>query len=334
MDTVTADRLRQQLEDRKARLAASIAAEGPDADLVRLLRQVDSALGRLGTNDYARCAVCHEPVADEDLHLNPLAQYCLCALSEDQLQKLQHDLELARRIQAALLPDPDLIAAGWEAFYRYEPAGVVSGDFCDLWSRPDEPGSFYFAVGDVSGKGVAASLLMAHLQAAFRSLLGAGLPLSELVARVNRQLLDTAIPSHYATLACGRASADGRVEIVNAGHCPPLVARGTSVDRIGATGFPIGLVSERPYEVTDLKLGEGDAIVLYTDGLTEARRPDGEEYGEERVLRLLAGRPGDAAPRGIVQSVRGDLAGFLGSTTRQDDLTVLALRRAPRAMAA
>jgi sigma-B regulation protein RsbU (phosphoserine phosphatase) len=323
--------LRRQLEDRRARLSASIAAEGPDADLVRLLKQVDSALGRIGTDDYAVCVVCQEHVSEEDLRLNPLMEYCLCGLTPEQQNALQNDLGLARRIQAALLPDPDLAAAGWEAYYRYEPAGVVSGDYCDLWVSPDDPDTMYFAVGDVSGKGVAASLLMAHLQAAFRALLGARVPLADLVARVNRQLLEASIPTHYATLACGRARADGRVELVNAGHCPPLIARGTGVDRVGPTGFPIGLLSEKPYEVTSLELAQGDALVLYTDGLTEARRPDGEEYGEQRVERLLAQRSTAGAPRHIVQAVRGDLAGFLGDSARTDDLTLLALRRAQAA---
>jgi sigma-B regulation protein RsbU (phosphoserine phosphatase) len=322
------DALRLQLEDRRARLSASIAADGPDADLVRLLRQVDSALGRMGTPDYARCLVCDGHVLDEDLRLNPLMQYCLCDLSPEQERALQHDLERARRIQASLLPDPHLAAAGWEASYRYEPAGVVSGDFCDLWVRPDEPDVLYFAVGDVAGKGIAASLLMAHLQAAFRSMVGADVPLPELVSRMNRQLLGASIPSHYATLACGRARTDGTVEIVNAGHCPPLITRGGEVMRVEATGFPVGLVDERPYEVTSLRLEPGDTMLLYTDGLSEARLPSGEEYGEERIQTVFADRTTDAAPRQLVRRLREALEGFLAGTERGDDLTMLVMRRA------
>ena len=327
MERATTDLLRHQLEDRRARLSATLEAEGPDADLVRLLRQVDSALGRLETDDYARCLVCQGHVAEQDLRLNPLIEYCLCGLTPRQQRALETDLELARRIQAALLPDPDLAAAGWEASYRYEPAGVLSGDYCDLWMRPDEASSLFFAVGDVSGKGLAASLLMAHLQSAFRSLLATGVPLAELVERVNRQLLEASLPTHYATLACGRATADGRVEIVNAGHLPPLVVRGAEVERVAATGFPLGLFSERPYQVTSLQFEPGHSLVIYTDGLTEARLPNGEEYGEQRVARLLAQPSKSSAPRHVVQAVRGDLAGFLGDSARTDDLTVLVLRR-------
>ncbi len=328
MTSETATLLRRQLEDRRARLDRAIAEEGPDADLVRLLRQVDSALGRLGSDEFARCVVCHEHVDEADLKLNPLLEYCLCQLTDAQQRALQHDFELARRIQAGLLPEPNLAAAGWEASYRYDPAGVVSGDYCDLWVSPGDPGSLYFAVGDVSGKGFAASLLMAHLQAAFRSRAGADVPLDALVANVNRQLLDISLPSHYATLAFGRAGADGGVEIVNAGHCPPLLERGGDVTALGPTGFPIGLLSEEhPYEVTRLRLDEGDTLMLYTDGLTEARRADGEEYGQHRVERLLARRTPGRAARQLVRDLRGDLDGFLGEASRSDDLTLLALRR-------
>ncbi len=327
MQTGTVESLRRQLEDRRRRLRASVAADGSERNIVRLLQRVDSALTQLEVDGYARCLICNDPVDEEDLKVNALLEYCLCKLTPPQQRALEDDLEVARRIQSALLPDPDLAVAGWETFYGYEPAGVVSGDYCDLWARPDETGTVYFAVGDVSGKGIAASLLMAHIQAAFRSLLESGTPLAELVGRVNRQLLQAAIPSHYATLVCGRASASGRVEIVNAGHCPPLVARRNSVDAVGATGYPIGLVGEHPYDVAQVQLDEGDALVLYSDGLTEARGADGEEYGQERIERLLAERMRGSAPRQIVREVRADMVRFLGDAARADDLTILALRR-------
>lgn len=328
MEPTTATALRGQLEDRRRRLRAALADDQSDAEMVRLLRQVDSALARLDGGDFGRCLVCREGVYERDLRLNPLMEYCLCGLTPEQQSALQNDLELARRIQAALLPDPHLAAAGWEASYRYEPAGVVGGDYCDLWVPPDAPDEVYFAVGDVSGKGVAASLLMAHIHAAFRALLGAGVPLADLVGRANRQLLDAAIPTHYATLACGRARRDGVVEIVNAGHCPPLVVRGGSVERIGPTGYPLGLVSREPYDVARFELGAGDALLLYTDGVSEARRGDGEEYGAERVESLLAQRAADGTPRQIVRALREDVAGFLSGAARGDDLTLLALGRA------
>ena len=328
MQTATLDVLRHQLEDRRTRLTGAIRQAGPEHDLVGLLRQVDSALDRLATDDYGLCLVCDEAVSERDLRANPLLRYCLCDLSPAQQKSLEHDLELATRIQSALLPDPDLRVGGWEAHYRYEPAGPVSGDYCDFWVEPDGDGTLFFALGDVSGKGVAASLLMAHLQAAFRSLPAGSLPLPELVARVNRQLMAASIPTHYATLVAGRAAPDGRVELVNAGHCLPLVVRGRSrrVEEVPSTGLPVGLFSDRPYDAVRFDLTADDALVLYTDGLTEARNDGGAEYGQEGIERHL-GRGRDGSARAIVHGLRSDLGEFLGGAPRADDLTIFALRR-------
>ena len=327
MQTVTKDDLRQQLTERQARLRRAIAESEAKDDLVRLLEQVDSALSRMDTGEYGRCLVCHTSVYDKDLANNPLLEYCLCELTPQQQRALEHDLELARRIQAGLLPDPDLVASGWEACYRYEPAGVVSGDYCDLWSPPGDGGAIYFAVGDVSGKGLAASLLMAHLQAAFRSLVGVGLPLAALVERMNRQLLEAQIPSHFATLACGRLADDGRVELVNAGHCSPLLARRGRVESLAPTGLPVGVEPGRSYEVMTLRLDPGDTLVLYTDGLTEARAPGGQQYGPRRLELLLPEHLEATSPRRLVQAIRDDLAEYLGQAPRSDDLTIMAVKR-------
>jgi sigma-B regulation protein RsbU (phosphoserine phosphatase) len=326
MQTATLDVLRHQLEDRRTRLTGAIAEVGPEHDLVGLLQQVDSALARMGTNDYGLCLVCNGHVTEADLVGNPMMRYCLCDLTPAEQKALEHDLELATRIQSALLPDPDLRVDHWEAHYRYEPAGPVSGDYCDFWKQPGGDGAVFFAIGDVSGKGVAASLLMAHLQAAFRAQPGTDEPLTELVARVNRQLMDASIPTHYATLVCGRASRDGRIELVNAGHCLPLLVRADGVEAIPSTGLPVGLYADRPYGAARIELAAGDALVLYTDGLSEARRPDGAEYGQEGIERHLRRGRGHTA-RQLVHALRSDLAEFLGDGSRSDDLTILALQR-------
>src|SRR5580765_3778913 len=115
MQTATPHDLRHRLEDRRDRLHGAIATSGPEEELVRLLKQVDTALGSLGTEDYARCLVCEAHVAEQDLVGNPLLRYCLCDFTPAQQKGLERDLELARRIQGALLPNPDLKAARWDA---------------------------------------------------------------------------------------------------------------------------------------------------------------------------------------------------------------------------
>ena len=109
--------------------------------------------------------------------------------------------------------------------------------------------------------------------------------------------------------------------------------RPLGIERVHATGFPVGLVDERPYEVARLRLDPGDTLLLYTDGLSEARLPSGEEYGEGRIERALAAHAGAGRPRQVVRALRQDLDSFLGETPRDDDLTLLVLRRAAEAQA-
>jgi phosphoserine phosphatase RsbU/P len=326
MQTTTLDQIKQQLEDRRERLQEVVARVGPEADLVHLLTQVDQALGRLGSDDYGLCLVCKTSVDEKDLLANPLLPYCLCDLSPEQQRALEHDLGLARRIQLALLPNPDARSSHWDAHYRYEPAGPVSGDYCDLWSRAGEEGTLYFAMGDVSGKGVAAALLMAHLHAFFHSQPEGRMELGGLVQRANRLLLESTLPTHYATLVVGRANAAGEVELVNAGHCPPLVWRAGGLQTLPTTGFPIGLMEDKPFDSTRLTLAAGEALLLYTDGVTEARRGDGAEYGTERVEDVLETH-GRADARHLVKHLREDLSDFLAGAPRSDDLSLLVIRR-------
>jgi sigma-B regulation protein RsbU (phosphoserine phosphatase) len=326
MQTTTFDQIKLQLEDRRERLQQAVARAGTEEELVGLLAQVDAALGRLGTEEYGVCVVCKGESDEKDLLANPLMNYCLCDLSPEQQRALEHDLGLARRIQVALLPDPDARLAHWDAHYRYEPAGAVSGDYCDWWTRPGEEGTLYFAMGDVSGKGVAASLLMAHLHAFFHSQPEGRVELCGLVQRANRLLLESTLPTHYATLVVGRANSDGEVEMVNAGHCPPLVWRSGGLQALPTTGFPIGLMEDKPFGSTRLTLGVGEGLLLYTDGVSEARRGDGREYGTERVEEVLQTH-GRSEARHLVRRLREDLGEFLDGAPRIDDLSLLVIRR-------
>src|SRR5262249_9944874 len=169
-------------------------------------------------------SVCLEEIEELDLLAHPMAAYFLCQLSPERQRALEHDLDLAWRVQAALLPIHDLSAAGRRTHYRYVPHGPVSGDYCGLIvAGANGDSGLYFMLGDVSGKGVAASLLMAHLNASFRALAPTGLPPHEVVTCANRVLTESTLTTHYATLVCGYADSSGEVQVVNAGHCPPMV---------------------------------------------------------------------------------------------------------------
>lgn len=325
MDASTQSALRSQLHDRRRRLVRASAEVGKAPDLLRLLQEVDRALSDVDAGLLGRCEVCHEGVEEKLLVAHPTLPYCLCALSAEQQNRLQADLELASRVQWSLLPKEDLECCGWHAHFRYEPAGAVSGDYLDVVDRPGQ-GGFYFLVGDVSGKGVAASFVMAHLNALFRSLIDANHGVDELVQRANRLLLENNIESHYATMVCGRARPDGVVQICNAGHCPPMAVRGGEVTEVHASGPPIGLFGGGSYTASELTLGPGETLVVYTDGLTESHDRSGQEYGAARVAEVLR-RNAASGARAVAAACLNDAAAFRNGAERADDLSMLVLRR-------
>src|SRR3989442_3719276 len=209
--------LRNELISWRERLEATVQAFSDSFELGDLLREVNATIERLNQNNsYGVCQVCHDLIGQTAMNADPLARTCLSCLTPDQLEELQQDLDRAWLIQGELLPKQNLRFNGWEVSYHYEPAGRVSGDYCDLVST--DGGALYFMIGDVSGKGVAASLLMSRLHAIFRSLITIGLSPSELVERANILFAETTMRPYYATLECGKAAADGVVDICNACH--------------------------------------------------------------------------------------------------------------------
>jgi sigma-B regulation protein RsbU (phosphoserine phosphatase) len=168
---------------------------------------------------------------------------------------------------------------------------------------------------------------MAHLHATFRSLIGLGLDLSETVGRANRLFCDSTGGNRHATLACGRAASDGRVEIANAGHNPALHVSEQGIFSVPAGGLPLGLFCGSPYTTSVLHMAAGDTLLLYTDGISEARNRAGEEFGAERLARAaLARRTAPALE--LIQGCLDDLAAFRAGVPAHDDMTLLALRRA------
>ena len=317
--------IRDQLDDRRRRLEVALATAGPEPALQNLLREVDAALDRLGDGTFGLCETCHDPIEDELLLADPLVRFCMPHLSDSEVRALQEDLELAARIQKGLLPKADIQAAGWSVARLYHPLGAVSGDYCDLAPAPDD--SLFFAMGDVSGKGIAASMLMAHLQAMVRILVDADTPLDQLLEKVSRTLCETTLPAHFATLACGRAHPSGEVEMANAGHMPALVARGDTVEEIAATGLPVGMFCQAKFSVSRVSLDPGDVLLLYTDGYTEARDSEDEEFGRERLATLLA-RHARLPPRDLLEALMHELDRFRSGTPMTDDLSLMVLQRA------
>jgi phosphoserine phosphatase RsbU/P len=326
-DATTTDRfLRDQLLERRRRLEGAIAISQSAANLAQLLSEVDSALERMDEGVFGICETCHDTIEKDRLIADPLVRYCLDHLTREQRSALEQDLELAARMQREMLPSPHTKFAGWEAYYHYKGLGAVSGDYCDLIQHECDGGNLYFILGDASGKGVAASMLMSHLHAIFRTLIETAEPLDRLMMRASRIFCESALSPYFATLVCGKASASGEIEIGNAGHCPPLLLQDGKATKFEATGAPLGMFCEGSYSSQRFKLAPGDTLFLYSDGLTEARNHADEDYGEARLADLIA-QGHNLEPKTLVDSCLQDLEGFLAGVPLHDDLTLMALRR-------
>ena len=155
------------LLDRRAKLEAA-ARSRADRYLHELLEEVDAALGKIDVGTFGLCETCGDPIEADRLRADPLVRFCLDHLDDKERTAHERDLALATEIQSKLLPPADLTVGPWSTHYCYEAAGPVGGDYCEL-IEGEGGGSLFFAVGDVAGKGVAASLLMTHLNAIFRS---------------------------------------------------------------------------------------------------------------------------------------------------------------------
>ena len=320
--------MRVELQDRRQQLSTLMARRGDDERLTALLADVDLALARVDAGTYGLCETCHDPIEADRLAADPLVRRCLDHLNASELRTLERDLALAARVQRALLPPPDLEHGGWQIAYEYLPHGPVSGDYCDVVQCPGQgPGPLLVVLGDVSGKGVAASMLMAHLRAMVRSLAGFTQQIDDLLARINQMFCESTLPAHYATLACARLGATGEIEVSNAGHVPPMIVHDGRVATIEDGGLPIGMFCTVTHRVARACLTPGDQLVFVTDGLTEARNADDEEYGIERLLRLLERIGPASSARETVAAAIGDARRFLSRQPWADDVSVLVARR-------
>jgi len=326
MPDTTESFLHDQLVARRQRLESAAKSVGLRGGVAELLNEVDAALARMETGTYGLCEACHEPVEKNRLLTDPLVRLCLDHLSAEQRRALEQDLELAGQLQRGLLPETNLRFGGWVVSYHYRPLGLVSGDYCDLVARENGSKDLFFALGDVSGKGVAASLLMSQLHAIFRTLTAADLPAQTLVERASRIFCETTMSTFFATLICGRANASGGIELCNAGHCPALLGQQGKVTRLEATGVPIGMFYDGRYATQHVRLARGQTLFLYTDGVSEARSRTNEEYGETRLVEFLMQKP-NLGPETLIGACLDDLNAFRSGQPLLDDLTIMAIQR-------
>jgi sigma-B regulation protein RsbU (phosphoserine phosphatase) len=240
----------------------------------------------------------------------------------DHERVVLEDSHRAHQLQVMLLPKRGLCLPTWQTYYDYSPAWAIGGDYCDLVAVEDD---LFFFLGDAVGKGIAGSMIASQLHVLFRALLPLELPLNQLVERVNRVFSESGATDYYATVVCGRASSGGALKLVNAGHLPPLLLRSGQAMPFWASGPPLGHFPTSRYDVNEIQLAGGEALLFYTDGITEAQDPFDVEYGLERLASLAAGQS-HLRPDELVLACVQDVNAFTSGAPPFDDRTVMALR--------
>jgi serine phosphatase RsbU (regulator of sigma subunit) len=240
-------------------------------------------------------------------------------------ERLRKELEMCRRIQEELLPREPLSFAIGEVKGVSIPAREVGGDFFNYFGLPD--GNLALLVGDVSGKGVPAALLMANLQATLKARLPLGTGLAELAEQLDREIADSTPPELFLTLFMGVFDISRQVlRYVNAGHNTQyaLLADG-ALKQLGSTGRPLGLIPGGGYLEREATLQPGDSLFLYTDGLIEAENEAGEEFGTER-LEIMLTEERSTELGSLMARVEQAVRQYRGAAEARDDATIVVLK--------
>lgn len=241
-------------------------------------------------------------------------------------QRIDEELRTAYVVQSRILPAQPPEVPGYRLAGLNRPARMVSGDYYDFVVRPD--GRVYFVIADVSGKGITAALLMSSLAMAFNIFCADDPSPSELVGKLNAVLAPRLGPAKFVTLFAGiiDPARPGEICFANAGHLPPLVFNAAGAVEAGDTDIVMGVFSNSAYREQTLHLGEGDSLVLFTDGVAEAENSTGDLLGTEGVAKALRGRHFHDAEE-IVNAVDMAVSSFLSGAEQHDDVTILAITR-------
>jgi sigma-B regulation protein RsbU (phosphoserine phosphatase) len=237
-------------------------------------------------------------------------------------KRLEQDLEAARELQRVLLPDGAPEIAGLDAMVRLRPAREISGDIYDVVERQD--GSYVIAFGDVSGKGAAAALYGGLVSGLLRTLAPRGRRPAELLKALNDALVERKVEARYVTLCVLLWNPGKRAMLMaNAGALPPMICRESEILNIRIEGVPLGLLDAREYEEVNFEARPGDALVLYSDGITDHLSPGGHEFGRGRLAQVVRAQCHRTAAA-MTSAIFAELDQF--STTAFDDQTVMTLK--------
>jgi sigma-B regulation protein RsbU (phosphoserine phosphatase) len=236
-------------------------------------------------------------------------------------ERLQHELEIASEIQQRMLPKTFPKGRYADVTGRNIACQSVGGDCYDVFELPDD--RYGFVVGDVAGKGISASLLASVLQGVFAATAALGAPLKEVTTRVNRFLCERSGDERFATLFYCVLSPDGALEYVNAGHVTPLIRRPSGeLVALASENFPLGMFDFAEYQTGNAKLGPGDFLVIYTDGISEASNPRGDLFEESRLRTVVQKFSGHTVEE-LLEAIQAEVRAFTENAPQADDITLV-----------
>jgi sigma-B regulation protein RsbU (phosphoserine phosphatase) len=241
--------------------------------------------------------------------------------------RLERELQVAREVQLSLIPRRLPKIAGWEFAAYWQPAREVSGDFYDFILA--DLSRFGVVIADVSDKGMGAALFMALTRSIVRASAAASILPDKCITQANRLICADAANGMFVTLFYAQFDPDaGACEFVNAGHNPPLLydSRQNELVELTRTGIALGIDDSLQFKQGAVRLGPGDSVLLYTDGVTEATNAEDQEFGVERLRRIVEANGRSPAPT-TVRAIQESLREFVGPAPQQDDITVVAIKR-------
>ena len=249
-------------------------------------------------------------------------------LMEERMERerLERELALASEIQQRFQPTAPPVVLGYELQGISFPCYEIGGDYYDFIERDD--GRLVIALGDVSGKGTAAALLMSSLHAAVHAQSGSHDTLVDTISAVNRYLADNIPANRFVTLFYAELDPEsGALSFLNAGHNPPLIIHSAgTVEQLASGGLPLGIKRDADYREGRTQLLHGDVLVIYSDGVTEAMSPSGEEFGPTRLYEVVS-RNIEASAAGIRDRIESSLTKFSQGTSAADDITLVIVKR-------
>ena len=260
-----------------------------------------------------------------------LLMFALLVLEVADRVVMKRDLQIAKEIQAWLLPSQPPPVPGLEIAFVTRPANTVAGDYYDVFTRPSltpEKPSYLIAIADVAGKSVPAAMLMATFQASLKTLSNTPGTLTDLASRMNQYACSNSQKGRRFTTAfiADFDPASRRLTYVNAGHNSPIVRRKSgAIERLETGGVPFGILENAPYQSGEVLIEAGDWLAIFTDGVIEAENTMQQEYGEVRFITMLHSGV-MLAPSMLLDSILADIDRFVGSAQQHDDVTCILLR--------